>query len=781
MSERRLLFAALLALVYLLLPGHPLGWLSGLPLGPFGLALLVGLSLSLFAARPLRRGQQPVLPGISRRARAGQAPPLRRAYLLTSILAALCLLKVGVGIVSPAYGLEANYDAKPGSSAPVERSTEFPNLQATRLDLALNFEGAGFPLYFFNDNVRFNYYREDEPDRGSLPFAVRWRGLIEAPFSGNYDFWLTAAGGARLLLPAAPALTIDNRGQLETVSRRVSLAAGSIPIELEYIRRGGEAALFSAEWNPGSGRQALAAPSLLARPSELSVSQRDILFWLSRATDIAYLAALLLLIALLALGVAIAPERAALALLLALVFGYAAISSLDLNDRGVLLDGGSDWLTYETYARDILQNGPLMTLGRPLGRGRPYFFQPFYPYALAAAHWLTGEDLYGVAVLQLFGLGVSAVLVYELGKRLFGRLSGTVALLYILLVLGPLQLDWVARRLLSENIYFWLLPATALAFIELGRQPSKRLAVLSGLLLGLCCVTRGPTLLWAPPLLLITWWRLRHRLSLGEGGMSWQAPSIVQGGETPTLREWPGEPSSRRALAPVGIAALACFVVLLLVPLRNLVVSGQPSPLASNAVSTMELAHPLTPAVDLRGVERNPLYRALRLDYSLIQMIEFVRQDPLGYAATLAPLGLYALGLPGALEPGEPIRWELVTLMALYVIYLAGAVSDRRRTKDEGRPNSTSQPSSFVIHSFIGAHFLTMLVFLPNSYGYRQVLPMYLFLAVFGGYAFARLTHRVAGLSSRASKLERDDGAQRYRVDQHVPGTSAPTRHEELT
>ena len=86
----------------------------------------------------------------------------------------------------------------------------------------------------------------------------------------------------------------------------------------------------------------------------------------------------------------------------------------------MILEGGQDWLTYESYARDILLNGPLMTLGEPLGKGKPFFFQPFYPYYLAAMHWLTGEGLWGPIVLQLFGDGVAGVLVYFLAKRLFG-------------------------------------------------------------------------------------------------------------------------------------------------------------------------------------------------------------------------------------------------------------------------------------------------------------------------------------------------------------------------
>src|SRR6185369_6682248 len=113
-------------------------------------------------------------------------------------------------------------------------------------------------------------------------------------------------------------------------------------------------------------------------------------------------------------------ERPLLAAFMLLVLAYALITTAPLAGRAVILEGGQDWLTYESYARDILLNGPLMTLGDPLGKGKPFFFQPFYPYYLAAMHWLTGEGLWGPIVLQILGDGVAGVMVYYLAKRLFG-------------------------------------------------------------------------------------------------------------------------------------------------------------------------------------------------------------------------------------------------------------------------------------------------------------------------------------------------------------------------
>lgn len=734
-----------LPLLYLLLPGHPLGWFNGLPLRPLALAALVLYALVLFAV-----GAPHQALGHDRRAR-------RPARALLALFGLLVAAKLAVAAAAPAYGLLASYYARPEARGQPERSTEFPGLSATRVDRRLRFSGDQLPLYFFNDNLRFNYYQEDEPDRTTLPFAVRWSGWLDVPAAREYTFWLRAAGRARLAIEGLPPLEVDSGGQIQSVQQRAKLPAGVRRIEVEYLRLTGQPAELAVEWDPEAAPEALAAPYLLPWPAALPSGLAHPLIAAAQGLDVLFLGGLVALAALLLrAGLARsvgsprpAPSRPLLALLLGAVFLYAALSSLPLRERVVLLDGGSDFLTYETYARDIQLNGPLMTLGRPLGKGRPYFFQPFYPYALAAGHWLTGEDLYGVVVLQVFGLGVAAALVAALGARLFGPAAGVASLALVLGLLGPLQLEWVARHLLSENIYFWLLPASALALLELAARPSWRRGLLAGTLLGLCCVTRAPTLLWLPFALAITARLMRP---------AWSGPAPATG---PAQRS-----PARGRRAALAAAALAAVAVIALVPLRNAIVSGHPALVATNGPATMQLAHPLTPKVDLRGVEKNPLYRALRIERATIEMIEFIRQDPLGYGATLLPLGLYALGVPGMLESGAAPRWELLLLVGLYLASLGGSAA--------------RQPAAWLLHSFIGLHFLVMMIFLPNSYGYRQVLPMYLFIAVFAGQMVAALGRILLRVRGAAERPEQQPKAVAPEVDHHVQRAGAAPGDEQL-
>ena len=64
----------------------------------------------------------------------------------------------------------------------------------------------------------------------------------------------------------------------------------------------------------------------------------------------------------------------------------------------------------------------------------------------APSLWATAGKIANFAILV-------GVLVYFLAKRLFGTAAG-VAALALFLVLGLSQLDWIGRKLLSENLYF---------------------------------------------------------------------------------------------------------------------------------------------------------------------------------------------------------------------------------------------------------------------------------------------------------------------------------------
>jgi hypothetical protein len=291
---------------------------------------------------------------------------------------------------------------------------------------------------------------------------------------------------------------------------------------------------------------------------------------------------------------------------------------------------------------------------------------------------------------------VAGVLVYYLAKRLFG-VRAAVAALALFLMLALSQLDWIARKLLSENLYFIVLPSAMLLVIRAIDERRLRDVVWGGVLLGVCAITRAPTLLFVPgaALILAACWR--------RAGETWR----------------------RAALAFVLLGACTAAVASV-VPIRNYIVSGRPALVATNGGATLLLAHQPTDRVSLRGVDRDPLYNVLKLDRATREVVEFARQDPVGYFWTLVPLGLYSIGVSGAVEGNPALAPDVLLITGLYVLAIL-AVPAARTLR------------SMPLHLFIAIHLAIMMTFLPYVYGYRQVLPMQVLMLAFDGALLARV------------------------------------------
>jgi hypothetical protein len=233
----------------------------------------------------------------------------------------------------------------------------------------------------------------------------------------------------------------------------------------------------------------------------------------------------------------------------------------------------------------------------------------------------------------------------------------------------------------------------------------------AGLVFGVASITRAPTLLFVPgsALLLVLAWRRA------------------------------GVPLRRAVLAFV-LLGLCTAAVAALVPIRNYVVSGRPALVATNGGATLLLAHQPTSRVRLSGIDRDPLYDALKLDRATREVVEFVRQDPVGYLWTLVPLGLYAVGISGGIEGTGLITPDVLAITILYVlaVFLVPGARGLR---------------ALPLHLFVLIHLAIMMTFLPYVYGYRQVLPMQILMLVFGGALLACFGQLVG--SRRRSSPER--------------------------
>ena len=164
-------------------------------------------------------------------------------------------------------------------------------------------------------------------------------------------------------------------------------------------------------------------------------------------------------------------------------------------------------------------------------------------------------------------------------------------------------------------------------------------------------------------------------------------------------------------------------------PLRNAIVAGQPALLASSGGVNLQKLHRPTNGVRLNQAQ-DRWFAGYIQDAPTRETVEFVLQDPVGYVYACLLLAAYTLGYGAAVEESGVTVWpELIALNLLYlgaIFFLAGA-----RTLRAG-----------LLHAFVLIHFATMVIFVPYDYDNRLVLPMYLPIVVFGGYAVAELLTR---------------------------------------
>lgn len=656
----------------LLAPGARAALFGGLPLSPAG---VVVAALAVYAALALPR-----LTG-------------RAVYWILGAFALALLLKGALAWVAAPYGLTARYWAGSDAAGAPERSTEFLALRdATRVDDTLDLRGNRFPVHFFNDAARFNTLGADAAPRDQLPFTVRWNGTLLVPSDGERRVRLEAIGAAAVSLDGRQALRLD--GQLEgrrQVEGRIPLTAGAHLLQVEYARPAGRIPDLRVSWEatPGEALRPISAPSVVREGAPRPVGAFGLLAASPLLRGMADVLVAGPVLAWLALGLRAlrrapaARPRALLGALPLLFLAQGIAQHWDLVGRATILSAGDDWLAYyEGPARDILLNGPLMMEGKE--NPGPYFQQPLYPYALAAAHALTGESLFGPLALQFAGLGLLLLGTSRLAARLFGWEGGLAALALFWAFLQQEHLR-IARTLLTENLYMPLVVASLIALAALAQRKtpaSPWRTALVGVLLGATALARSQVLLFVPLALLILWlgWRRAGQL--------------------------------RTALALLALlAGLAAAIAPATV--RNYVVSGKPILISSSSgLNLVAGSHAPPPDLRLDGIDSNPLYERLALDRETRIVLEYARQQPARYAGTWLTNGLYSVGFTGVRRGDFAPYWGFLLTALLYVAAVLLLPAARRRPV-------------WLVHGFVASHLLVMMAFEADAYGLRQPAPMY--------------------------------------------------------
>lgn len=590
-AEHQRKIALLIWAAYFIIPNEAGGLVAGLTLGPIEATALVAIGwLAIFGGR---------LP-------------------FAALAAAVMIVTTAAGLAIPgSNGLRARYFATLDATGPQERSPGFSGRAFTRLDQQLHFAPGEreLPLNFFNDLSRFNFFQVRPRERSQLEFSARWSGLWMAPADVD-GFYVDAPG-------ATGEIFIDGR----KVEGEQTVPPGWHRLDVALSSPYGAPRKFSA----GTVRHGRYVPfdANEVVTQQIRDWQMSAAGWLRLARTLADVAALA--VVLIGVGISVLKRIRALTApaadtdrryqVMALFAVVAAIDALRFAwpwaTRVMLLNGGDDTLTYETYARDILFNGILMSGGHPLGQGEPFYYQAFYPYFLAGTHALFGEFMFGAVLLQRLLAAFAIAKLVEIAIRYTSERAWIVALPIATAFVGW-KFWHIADEPLNESLYVPLLVGSTAAMIRFCDRPSRAGALWTGGLSGMAAITRSTALLaWA---------------------VAWPAGWLA-------LR---GRPKRNQLLA---LLIASFFAVFSLVAIRNWIVAGVFAPTSTELGITLLGGNELPPGLTIDPA-RAAFYRRLGIGDYTAAVIDYAVSEPWLFGLNLGRKALFVLGFYEPYAPG---------------------------------------------------------------------------------------------------------------------------------
>ncbi len=686
--EPRRLFAVsapFLWLAYLVTPVDGWGLFSGRPLGLGAAAALAAVCWLWFVRRSL---------------------PFPRTIAIA--LAAKVL--VGPLALVP-RGFDARYYANPDFAGAPERSTEPWGASITRVDKSLAFgddQDVDLPLSFFNDTRRFNFYRETEPAREALPFSVAWQGLWRVTGNEPQQIYVRAPGGAvqvvvdrfHATIPATDLWTTD-----------LTPPPGFHRVSVSLATAQGGARRFEAGRIVDGRRVPFDEAVVFRRAvSPIGLAVDRLVRWASTIFD-ALLTLWLTVTVLSALDRAWRIARpswdvhATLALLWITAIVDAFVFARPALGRMITLSGGNDWLTYEDLARDIGLNGLLMLSGSTPGHGQAFYYQPLYPYFLAACHWLFGESLFGPYLIQRLLAGATVIALWRITARLFGESTGGAGLVVAWVVVYAKFAYW-SGILLSEAVFVPLTCAWLLLLVRFA--------------------TPGPV-------------TLKQALAIGgAGGVATLSRSTMMlAWPLAAAAVWVASARGERRYAATVVAVASMAAVTSLATARNWIVARAFVPVATSGSVNLAIGN-APPMRIVTPPERVAAYRRLGVDENTEAVLEYARQQPASFVRGLWRKALYTLGWYRGLVPEAGASpFYLATWMSA----LAGLFLVNRGMTPVAVPGSAwalSMPWLLAI-----AHFAAAVIFFPHVYGDRLIIPFYVLLVPYAAM-WITWVHRAA-------------------------------------
>jgi hypothetical protein len=236
--------------------------------------------------------------------------------------------------------------------------------------------------------------------------------------------------------------------------------------------------------------------------------------------------------------------------------------------------------------------------------------------------------------------------------------------------------------LLSENLYFLTSAVAVDRLVRFAQGRGDGELIRGGLAAGVSSLIRPALMLYlVPAVLIVAAVQLRMRVTIARAAVS------------------------AALLAAVWLATLAPATI------RNYVIAGEPV-LISNSPTISFINYNLPPTPDALN------YRDLYLSGVPVPVVfaRIAMDHPVETARAMAIKLGFSLGLLQLM--GARVHPELVAASLGYLLALALCPATRA-------------PLTWPIHGFVLAHLAGMVLTMPSNYGYRLILPLYLFFPMF--------------------------------------------------
>jgi hypothetical protein len=653
----------------------------------FGAALIFfaapGVRGAWFSGVPLGLGAIVALTLIGFVCWVGDDERSARLPRIALALLALAAIKIAAGALAPATGWLGQYYANGMFERQPRRSTEFPRLAgATRIDPRIDFRDDYLPLYFLNE-ADFNRGNRREVTE---PVSVAWTGHFAATGAMPMRLEMDVRGQA--------SVAIDGRDVLHAAGSEAEaplggLKAGDHIVAVRYTKPANTDPLVRL-----NGVDAVVTPFPTA---PWRIRALRLLLPLAWIVDFLALGLIAFQASTLLRRGAWTPARVGAAAMLALFVVQGAAAATPFQRRAVSLSGGDDWMSYEAQSRAVATGDFLMQYGQPPGKAEVLYYYPGYIYFLAAMHAIGSEDLSTLIFSHFVLLWAANVVVYLIGARLFDRRVAFAAVAALVAIEEIAFMRHYTVTLLSENLYFFTVALTVYAFVRFVEGGRRTALAACAIAAGLSALTRPAMMLYLVP-----------------------ASLVVYAASFRLKRRHVAAASAAAAFAAIWLATVSPAT------LRNYIAAGSPV-LICTAPAAGFINYNLPPNVD------GQLYRN-RYDGSTLSLISILGGIAVHYPLDTLRSVWTKIGFSFGMVQWMGGHWhpELLLASAGYLLAVLFIPSARAA-------------ATWPIHAFVIAHLAGMALTMPSNYGYRLILPMYLFFPLFGARAAAELRSRLVG------------------------------------